>query len=111
MDEGKVFAILCYAINFIVLPFFIIPLIMRNNEYSLFHAKQSLMIWLLAIVGNVLGAILTAVCIGPIICAVAVIVCLVLNVLGLISAIQGTAKPLPLIGQWGIDWFKGIKKV
>lgn len=111
MEEGKTFAILSYALSFIGIPFFLVPLIMRNNEFSLFHAKQCLVLWLAGIVASVVGMLLMAVCIGAILLPAAAIFLLVLTIMGLISAINGEAKPLPVIGKWGIDWFKGVTKV
>jgi len=34
----------------------------------------------------------------------------VLDIMGLVNAIKGEMKPVPLIGQFAEDWFKGIKK-
>jgi len=84
---------------------------MRNNEYSLYHAKQCLILWLLGIVGSVVSSILMVVCIGAILAVVVGVFCLVLTVLGIINSSKGEMKPLPLIGKWGEDWFKGLKKV
>ena len=46
VEDGKIFAILSYVLNFVGLPFFLVPLIMRNNAFSLYHAKQCLMWWI-----------------------------------------------------------------
>ena len=110
MEEGKSFAILSYALNFVGLPFFLIPLIMRNNGFSLYHAKQCLIIWLGGIVASIIGIPLCAICIGVILLPAAYIFLLVLNIMGLIVACKGEQKPLPLIGKWGESWFKGINK-
>ena len=110
-QEGKVFAILSYALSFVSLPFFLVPLIMRNNAFALYHAKQSLMIWLAGIAVSIVSIILTAICIGPILGLVGGVFLLVLNVMGLVNAAKCEAKPLPLIGKWAEDWFKGIQKV
>ncbi len=111
INEGKAFAILSYALSFISLPFFLVPLIMRNNAYALYHAKQSLMIWLGAIAVSLVGSVLLVVCIGAVILLAGGIFLLVLNILGLINAINGKMQPIPVIGKWGVDWFKGLKKV
>lgn len=111
MEEGKTFAILSYALSLIGLPFFLVPLIMRNNEFSLYHAKQTLVIWLAGIAVSLVGSILSVVCIGIIILLGGWIFLLVLAVMGLMNAIKGEAKPVPAIGKWGEDWFKGLKKV
>ncbi|MEA1928205.1 MAG: hypothetical protein U9N73_08345 [Candidatus Auribacterota bacterium] len=111
VEEGKAFAILSYVLSLIGLPFFLIPLIMRNNDFSLYHAKQTMMIWLVGIVGGVVSGILMFICIGAILAVVLAIGLLVLTIMGLINAAQGQQKPLPIIGKWGEDWFKGLVKV
>lgn len=110
VSQGKAFAILSYALTFIGLPFFLVPLIMRNNEYSLYHSKQCLILWIASIVLFAVSMPLVAVCIGAILAPAAGIFVLVLNIMGLINAVNGKAVPLPLIGKWGEDWFKGITK-
>lgn len=110
-EEGKVFAILSYALSFIGIPFFLVPLIMRNNEFSLYHAKQSLQIWLASVVLGTVCGMLMVVCIGAILLPVVMIGLLVFNIMGLVNAINGEIKPVPIIGKWGEEWFKGIKKV
>lgn len=84
---------------------------MRNNEFSLYHAKQCLILWLAGIAISVLGGILTIICIGVIVLLGGMIFLLVLNVMGLINAINGKQEPLPIIGRYAEDWFKGITKV
>lgn len=111
VEEGKPFAILSYALNFIGLPFFLVPLILRNNEFSLYHAKQCLLLWLLGIAGAVVSGLLAIVCVGILLGLALAVALLVLNIIGLINAIQGQAKPLPIIGPWAEEWFKGLRKV
>ena len=111
VEQGKAFAILSYALNFVGLPFFVVPLIMRNNAFSLFHAKQSLLIWLAGIVVSIIAVPLAAICIGVVLVPAAVAFLLVLNILGLINACKGEIKVVPLIGKWAEQWFKGITKV
>jgi uncharacterized membrane protein len=111
IEEGKAFAILSWALSIIGLPFFLVPLIMRNNEFSLFHAKQCLMVWLFSIAGSMISVALAAICIGFVLAAIVWILAVVFLIMGLIYAINGQAKPLPMIGQWGVEWFKGISKV
>ena len=52
MEEGKAFAILSYVLNFLGIPFWLVPLIMRNNSFSLYHAKQYLILWLAGAAGS-----------------------------------------------------------
>ena len=109
--DGKAFAVLSYVLSLIGLPFFLVPLIMRNNAFSLYHAKQCLMLWLVGIVGGILSAVLAVICVGVILGLLLAIFGLVLTIMGIINASNGVVKPLPVIGPWGEDWFKGIVKV
>lgn len=111
IEDGKAFAVLSYVLSFVSLPFFLVPLIMRNNAFSLYHAKQCLLLWLAGIVVSIVCVPLMAVCIGFVLLPVAGIALFVLAIMGLINASKGEAKPLPMIGKWAEDWFKGIQKV
>lgn len=109
-QKGKLFATLCYACNFICIPFWIIPLVMRDNAFSLYHAKQCLGLFLFVIVAAVISAILTFLCIGfPMLIALAA-GSVVLNIIGLINVSNGRMKPLPLLGRFFEKWFSGIGK-
>lgn len=111
IEEGKLFAALSYGLSIIGLPFFIAPLVMRNNDFALYHAKQCLLLWIFALVGYSVGAVLTLVCIGVVVLAAVAVGALVLEILGLIASLNGQAKPMPLIGQFADKWFAGITKV
>ncbi|MDA0991305.1 MAG: DUF4870 domain-containing protein [Verrucomicrobia bacterium] len=111
VDEGKAFAILSYVISFVGLPFFLVPLIMRNNSFSLYHAKQCLLLWIFITVGSAIAGILTLVCVGALLIPILAIAWYVWNIIGLINAANGQQKPLPLFGQLADNWFKGINKV
>src|SRR6267154_2797167 len=97
ISEGKAFAIISYVLNFLRLPFWLVPLIMRNNDFALYHAKQCMTLWIFAMVASVACVPFFFVCIGvPLFIAVCVAV-LVLNIIGLVNACNGQAKPMPLI--------------
>lgn len=103
IDEGKVFAILSYIIPIL----FIVPLIQKNNAFSLYHAKQ---VMLLIIASLAIGFVNVIPCLGQIVWAVGALFLFVLGIIGLINAIKGEAKPIPLIGKFAEEWFKGITK-
>ena len=96
-DQGKLVAILSY----ITLVGWIIALILHmNNKTDLggFHLRQALLLilanivfWWIPVVGWILQ-----------------IVVLVLWIMGLIYAIQGQMKEIPLIGSYAQKWFKSI---
>jgi uncharacterized membrane protein len=101
VEEGKLFAILGYIIPLV----FIVPLIQKDNHFSLFHAKQVILLVIACVAASVLTVIpflgcLTIFLFLPI---------LVFVIMGLVFAIQGQYKPLPLIGQYAEEWFKSVK--
>ena len=98
VEEGKLLAILGYIIPLV----FLVPLIQKDNHFSLFHAKQVLLLVLGYVLVTIIG---TFTCIG----FVLYLPLFAFNILGLVFSIQGQYKPLPLIGNWAEDWFKGIK--
>ena len=111
IEEGRTIAILSYALLLGMVPYFFLPLIWRNNEFALYHAKQCHAIWIAMLVLMVIAAPLMAVCVGFIIAAVAVIGALVLCIMGIMNAVKGEAKALPIVGKWGEEWLKSVRKV
>jgi uncharacterized membrane protein len=119
ISEGKAFALLCYAINLLGWPFWIVPLVMRDNDYALYHAKQAMMAWIgvvaIGAVGGVLCVILSFVCIGylllPVLILAVIVLDLLWNIMGLINAANGRCQPLFMIGTQAENWFRGMTKV
>ena len=100
--NGKALAVLSY---FSILC--IIPLIMRDNDFSLYHAKQALV---LLIASFALGVVAFIPCLGWVMAPIGGLCLFVFVIIGIINAIQGQAKPLPLIGQFAMQWFAGMQK-
>jgi len=103
-DNGKNIAIIAY----ITLIGWIIALVMHNNNKTplgAYHIRQMLGIMLLGLVLSLLVNLLDIYIVGLIV----QIGLLVLWILGLISAIQGEKKPVPLLGEQFQQWFAGIR--
>lgn len=75
----------------------IIAFIMGDREKSKFHINQSLVIWL---VGTVSGMLAVIPLIGGLVSALGGILAFLCWFIGLIGAIQGTEKPVPVLGQF-----------
>ena len=92
IEENKWIACLAY-----VGILFLIPMLAKKDSpYSQFHAKQGFVLflgWIAATVVNVIPIL------GQIIFAIAGIFFFVLFIIGVINALSGKAKDLPLIGQ------------
>ncbi|RFN58347.1 hypothetical protein [Marixanthomonas ophiurae] len=102
-DNGKNIAIIAY----ITLIGWIIALVMHNNnktELGAYHLRQMLGIMVLGLVLSLLNMLLDIYILALII----QIGLLVLWVLGLIAAVQGEKKPVPLLGEQFQQWFAGI---
>jgi uncharacterized membrane protein len=96
IESGKTMAILAYIL-------FIIPLVVddaRKNKFAMFHTEQSIVIAILHVIGIILGTIGSMFCIGVIFYLINLFA-FVLWVLGLIYALQGQVKAVPLVGSFG----------
>lgn len=103
VNEGKTIAIISY-ITFIGT---ILALIMNNNKknsFASFHIRQALGLALMQIITYGLRAYLG---LGFIAWLVGVVI-FVLIILGLLGALQGEEKKVPLLGDQFQEWFKGI---
>ncbi len=106
--DNKVMAVLAYLSWLVLIPLFAAS----KSKFARFHVNQGLVLaiveiaWgvLSSIVVSILGAILGIVGLGGIIAALSLVLNLVnllffiLSILGIVNAVQGRAKKLPLIG-------------
>lgn len=91
-EDNKWISVLAYFIFFLPL------LVAKESEFGKFHANQGLDLLLLGIAVSIVGSIIPF--IGWfIILPVGGIFCLVLGIMGIINAINGKMKELPLIGS------------
>ena len=77
---------------------FFLPLILaKDSGFAKFHANQGLILLILVVVVNVVGGIIPI--IGWfIILPLGSLFCFVLAIIGIVNAIKGEMKPLPIIG-------------
>lgn len=102
--DGKTTAIIAY----ITIIGLIIAFIMNNdkkNSFAAYHIRQSLGIGL---TGLALGILNIVPILGWLISIFGSIFIIVLWVLGLLSALNGKEKPVPLLGEKYQEWLKGI---
>jgi len=104
VEEGKTIAIISY-LTWVGL---IIAFVMNNekkNSFAKYHIRQSLGLVLAAFV---LGFIFIIPILGWLVGMVGYLVLFIFWVMGLISAINGQEKPVPVIGPKAQEWFKGL---
>lgn len=93
IEKNKVMAVLAYILFFIPL------LAAKDSKFARFHTNQGLVLFLGGIIASVVAAIPV---IGWIIAPIAGLVITVLAVIGIINALGGKAKELPIIGKFKI---------
>lgn len=96
-DQAKMIAIVSY----ITIIGWIVAIIMHQdakNKFAAFHIRQTLLLY---ITGFILGFI-------PFIGWILWIGVLVLWIIGLIDCINEGTKPVPVLGGYAQEWFKGL---
>jgi len=93
-DDGKACAVLAYILIGIV--WYFADDKMKKNKFANFHVKQSLVLLLLSLAIQIVGALIPI--IGIIILPIGGLAVFVLWLFGVIYAIQGQEKELPVIG-------------
>ena len=97
VDSGKVCAILSYL--FIGIVWYFIDENMKKNTFAKFHVKQSLVLLVVSIILQIIGTIIPI--IGWfLILPLAGIFGLVWMLIGIINALNGQTKELPIIGKY-----------
>ena len=102
-DNGKTVAIIAY----ITLIGWIVALVMNNGNKTplgTYHVRQALGIMCIGVILAIISGFLALGMISWIIN----LVILILWILGLVSAVQGEMKPVPVVGEKFQEWFKGI---
>ena len=97
IEDGKACAALSYILVGII--WYFADAKMKKNNYVKFHVKQGLALLILSVVVQVVGSLIPI--IGWfIILPVGNVIVLVLFIIGLINAVNGKKKELPLIGSF-----------
>lgn len=111
-DNGKTVAIVSYLS---IIGWIIAYVIHGNNKTALgaYHLRQTLTLFIVGLATWVVELVLVFVpIIGWIISIFLIFVYIglfVLWLIGLISAINGEEKPMPVIGKKAQEWFRGIR--
>ena len=93
IEKNKVMAVLAHILFFIPL------LAAKDSKFARFHTNQGLVLFLGGIIASVVAVIPV---IGWIVAPIAGLVITVLAVIGIINALNGRAKELPVIGKFKI---------
>lgn len=94
--ESKLFAFLAYLLG--ILGFVIVFLVRRKDKFAMYHAKQSLVLFVAWIIVRLMFIVPVAGWIAGIVCSV---ILFIAWVGGIINALSGKEKPVLLIGHYG----------
>ncbi|WP_426450977.1 hypothetical protein ACP26L_02670 [Paenibacillus sp. S-38] len=78
--------------------FFLPLLAAKDSRYAMYHANQGLILLLTAIGANLVLGLIPL--LGLLLVPLANLALLVLMLIGILNAVNGLTKPLPLIGSW-----------
>lgn len=93
IEKNKIMAVLAYII-------FLIPLLAaKDSRFAKFHTNQGLVLFISAIIFSIVAAIPI---IGWIIAPIIGLLITVLAIIGIINALNGRTKELPIIGKFKI---------
>lgn len=104
VEEGKMMAIIAYITIFGLIIAFIMNYD-KKNPFTAYHVRQSLGLGLVGVIITIASYVPF---IGWLISLLGSIFLFVLWVMGLISAVNGERKPVPIIGEKFQEWFKNI---
>ncbi|MEM4242851.1 MAG: DUF4870 domain-containing protein [Candidatus Woesearchaeota archaeon] len=97
-SESKLFAFLAYLLG--IIGFVVVLVAKKTDAFAMYHAKQSLVLFIAWIIVYVVGVFLPV--IGwVIILPIGGLLLLILWVVGIVNALSGNMKPLPVIGRFG----------
>ena len=101
MQGRKGMAVLSYFGLLVLIPIFLA----KEDALARYHANQGLVLFIVDIIAGIAGGLLAYIpVVGGIIASLLSIVLFVFMILGIINAVKGEMKPLPLIG--GIEIIK-----
>ena len=93
IEKNKIMAVLAYII-------FLIPLLAaKESKFARFHTNQGLVLFIIGVLSSVVAVIPI---IGWIIAPIGAILVTVLAVIGVINALNGRAKEVPVVGKFKI---------
>ena len=95
-DEGKLFAFLAYLLG--IIGFIIVLVAKKDNKFAMFHAKQSLVLFFGWVIGGVIW-VLPIPFLHSLIGGIVHLLVLILSIMGMVYALTGQEKDLPVVGQ------------
>ena len=96
-DTSKALAVLCHLSMFLGIPIWIVPLITRDNAFTLHHAKDAAVTWALGMTVFIGGLAIWILSCGLLPVPFLVFVLYIPMLMGIFSAANGQIEDIPLI--------------
>jgi Predicted membrane protein len=96
IEQNKAMALLSYLGILFIIPLLAAP----NSKFARFHANQGLVLFIAEIAISIVSGILTGILwfLGSLIASLCGLIIFIFAILGIVNAVGGKAKELPLIG-------------
>ena len=102
INQNKVMAVLAYIGILVLIPIFAA----KNSKFARFHSNQGLLLCIVSLAMSVINIVLGEIPVIGVILGIASglisLVVFVLAIIGIINAVQGKAKELPIVGKYRI---------
>ncbi len=96
---SRFWAFLAYLLS--VIGFVIIFLVKKHDRFAKYHAKQSLILFIAYVVVWIVAKIINFIpFLGILVSSILWITIVVLWIIGIVNALSGKEKPLPIIGEF-----------
>ncbi|MBQ7727133.1 MAG: DUF4870 domain-containing protein [Clostridia bacterium] len=96
VEENKIFAVLAYIGILVLIPILAAP----KSKFARYHSNQGLILLIVDIIAGVIGGLLGLIpYVGWVFGLILGVACLIFMILGIINAVNGEEKPLPVIGN------------
>ena len=95
--QNKLYAALSYVGILVLVPIFLA----RESKFAQFHAGQGVILLVITIIVNAVGAVLPVVGSGLVL-PLGNLIVILYSLVGIVNALQGKERKLPLIGQFNI---------
>ncbi len=93
--ESKLWAFLAIFLG--IIGFLIIFLAKKEDKYAMYYAKQSLVLFIVAVAAFIIGMIPL---LGWVIAPILTLIVFILWIIGLVYSVSGQMKPIPLVGKY-----------
>ena len=108
-DSSRAMAVLCHVSMVLGLPLWLVPMLTRDNAFTLHHAKDAAIIWVMGFVIFSAGLVIWFMTCGLLPVFGLALLMWLPTLMGLFSAINGQMEEIPLITSLSRSVLGGMK--